>query len=427
MPDKIDKIDKILQMFFDIDRWTKAIEKGVGKDIRKDQLILLTGENTRIAIADAMRKGKYEISPPHTAQIPKENGEFRTVYVNEPIDRVILSIANDLLFDLMPEMVHVSCKSYQTKIGCGKVVTEVSNKMVATEKDGYFGWKSDLSKYFDSVPVQYIDEAFDKVEAQHGHSALIDVLRKYYHCDLYFDEDNNLLRQYQSLKQGCAVASWLADVLLYDLDEELSQMDGFYTRYSDDMLFVGEEYGKAMSVLQSRLEEKTMKLNPKKVEYLTMDKWFKFLGFSIKGSMISLSSSRIKTFQHEIEKRTIRKPGITLTKAINAVNRYLYKGNGEFSWATQILPVCNVRKDLDELNKFVMDCLRAVRTGKRKVGGLGYVKTKSDGCIVRGLGRNVKANRGKTVGGIPGYLTLGCMQNAILTRRAVYNTLVASL
>ena len=427
MPDKIDKIDKILQMFFDIDRWTKAIEKGVGKDIRKDQLILLTGENTRIAIADAMRKGKYEISPPHTAQIPKENGEFRTDYVNEPIDRVILSIANDLLFDLMPEMVHVSCKSYQTKIGCGKVVTEVSNKMVATEKDGYFGWKSDLSKYFDSVPVQYIDEAFDKVEAQHGHSALIDVLRKYYHCDLYFDEDNNLLRQYQSLKQGCAVASWLADVLLYDLDEELSQMDGFYTRYSDDMLFVGEEYGKAMSVLQSRLEEKTMKLNPKKVEYLTMDKWFKFLGFSIKGSMISLSSSRIKTFQHEIEKRTIRKPGITLTKAINAVNRYLYKGNGEFSWATQILPVCNVRKDLDELNKFVMDCLRAVQTGKRKVGGLGYVKTKSDGCIVRGLGRNVKANRGKTVGGIPGYLTLGCMQNAILTRRAVYNTLVASL
>lgn len=422
-----DKIDKVLQMFFDIDRWTKAIEKGVGKDIRKDQLILLTDENTRLAIADAMRKGKYEISPPHTARIPKENGEFRTVYVNEPIDRVILSIANDLLFDLMPDMVHVSCKSYQTKIGCGKVVIEVSNKMAATEKDGYLGWKSDLSKYFDSVPIQYIDEAFDKVEAQHGHSVLIDVLRKYYHCDLYFDEDNNLLRQYQSLKQGCAVASWLADVLLYDLDEELSQMDGFYTRYSDDMLFVGKEYGKAMSVLQSRLEEKTMKLNPKKVEYLTMDKWFKFLGFSIKGSMISLSSSRIKTFQHEIEKRTIRKPGITPAKAINAVNRYLYKGNGEFSWATQILPVCNVRKDLDELNKFVMDCLRAVQTGKRKVGGLGYVKTKSDGCIVRGLGRNVKANRGKTVGDIPGYLTLGCMQNAILTRRAVYNTLVASL
>ena len=419
--------DKILHMFFDIDRWTNAIEKGVGKDIRKDQLILLTDEHVRLAIADAMLKGKYEISPPHTAQIPKDNGEYRTVYVNEPIDRVLLSIANDLLFDLMPELVHPTCKSYQTGIGCGKVVTEISLYIMSTEINGYLGWKSDLSKYFDSVPIRYIDEVFDKVEAKHGHSALIDVLRKYYHSDLYFDENNDLRRQYQSLKQGCAVASWLADVLLYDLDEELSQMNGFYTRYSDDMLFVGKEYEKAMSMLQSRLEEKTMKLNPKKVEYLTDSKWFKFLGFSIKGNMISLSSGRIKTFQNEVEKRTIRKPGIPLAQAINAVNRYLYKGNGDFSWATQILPVCNVRKDIDELNKFVMDCLRAVKTGKRKIGGLGYVNTKRDGCIGRGRGRNVKANRSNTDRNIPSYLTLGCMQNAILTRRGVYNTLVASL
>lgn len=419
--------DKILQMFFDIDRWTAAIEKGVTKDIRKDQLILLTAEPTRLEMADAMLNGKYEIAPPHTAQIPKENGEFRTVYVNEPIDRVILGIANDLLFDLMPEIVHSSCKSYLTGVSCGKVVIEISHKIADTSSSTYLGWKSDLSKYFDSVPIQYIDEAFDKVEAKYGHSALIDVLRKYYHSDLYFDEDNNLRRQYQSLKQGCAVASWLADVLLYDLDDELSTMNGFYTRYSDDMLYIGEEYEKAMSVLQRRLEEKTMKLNPKKVEYLTMDKWFKFLGFSVKGDMISLSPNRIKTFQEEIEKRTIRKPGISLTKAINSVNRYLYKGNGEFSWATTILPVCNVKKDLDELNKFVMDCLRAVQTGKCKVGGLGYVKNKSDGCIIRGRGRHVKANRNKTDCNIAGYLTIGCMRNALLTSRAVYNTLVASL
>ena len=418
--------DKILQQFFDIDRWTKAIEKGVFKDIRKDQLIRLTDEHTRVAIADAMLKGKYGISPPHTAQIPKDNGEFRTVYVNEPIDRVILRIANDLLFDLMPEMLHKACKSYQIGIGCGKVVKEVSGRIANAHSENYLGWKSDLSKYFDSVPVQYIDEAFDKIEAKHGHSALIDVLRKYYHCDLYFDENNNLQRKYQSLKQGCAVASWLADVLLYDLDEELSRLNGYYVRYSDDMLFIGDDYEKAMSVLQLRLGEMSMTLNPKKVEYLTSDMWFKFLGFSIKGDMISLSSSRIKTFQKEIESRTIRKPNATISKAINSVNRYLYKGNGEFSWATQILSVCNVRKDLNELNKFVMDCLRGVETGKRKVGGLGYVKTQSNGCIARGRGRNVKANRNKT-NNISGYLTIGCMQNALLTSRAVYNTLVASL
>ena len=423
------KQDKILKMFFEIDRWEAAIQKGVVKDIQKHELIRLTNESTRLAMAGAIMTGRYMITPPHTAKIPKDNGDFRTVYINEPIDRILLSIANDMLFELMPEMIHKSCKSYQKGIGCGKVVKEASHTIVSMNcKDGVVGWKSDLSKYFDSVPIQFIDEAFDMVERKHGPSALITVLRNYYHCDLYFDEDNNLKQTYQSLKQGCAVASWLANVLLCGLDEELSRMNGFYVRYSDDMLFIGPDYEKAMYVLQKRLGEKSMKLNPKKVEYLTMDRWFKFLGYSIKGNMISLSSTRIKTFQKEIESRTIKKRGNTLKKAVNSVNRYLYKGNGEFSWATQILPVCNVKRDIDELNKFVMDCLRAVETGKTKVGGLGFVKDKVDGCVLRGLGRNVKANRSKSSSkDIDGYLTIGCMFNAIRTRRAVYETLVNNL
>lgn len=418
--------DRILQMFFDIERWTKAIDKGVGKDIRKDQLIKLCDENVRLAIAKAIKEGWYEISPPHTAQIPKDNGEFRTVYVNEPIDRIVLSIANDLLFELMPEMLHPSCKSYQTGIGCGKVVKEVSRRISNAYKGEVLGWKSDLSKYFDSVPIRFIDAAFDKVEEKWGHSALIDVLRKYYHSDLYFDTDNKLCKKYQSLKQGCAVASWLADVILYDLDNELSGMNGYYVRYSDDMLFIGEDYTKAMETLVRRLSDMEMKLNPKKVEYLSPDRWFKFLGFSIRGRMISLSSTRIKTFQKEVEKRTIKKRGISVEKAVGNLNRYLYKGNGEHSWATQVLPVINVKQDIDELNKFAMDCIRAVSSGKNKIGGLGYVSTKTDGCIVRGKGRNVKANRTKS-GSIEGYFSLGCMANAIQTRRAVYNTLVSSL
>ena len=418
--------DKILQMFFDIDRWTKAIDKGVGKDIKKSELIKLCTERTRAAMYKAMKEGKYEIAPPHTAQIPKDNGEFRTVYVNEPIDRIVLSIANDLLFDLMPQMIHPSCKSYQTGIGCGKVVKEASRRISQAKTGEFLGWKSDLSKYFDSVPIRYIDGAFDFVECEHGKSALIDVLRKYYHSDLYFDTDGKLCKKYQSLKQGCAVASWLANVVLYHVDKQLSDLKGFYVRYSDDMLYIGEDYEEAMRIVVSELSEMDMKLNPKKVEYLSPDRWFKFLGFSIKGGSISLSGSRIKTFQKEIEDRTIKKKGISAKRAVGNVNRYLYKGNGKHSWATGVLPVINVKQDLDELNKFVMDCIRAVSTGKRKVGGLGYVSSKSDGCIVRGRGKNVKANRLKG-GAIEGYLTIGCMANAIRTRRAVYEVLVSSL
>ena len=414
-------------MFFEMERWQYAIGKGIGKDVRRDQLYQLAKPEVRAAIYQAIKEGRYQISPPHTAKIPKDTpGEFRTVYVNEPIDRIVLSIANDLLFELCQDMIHPACKSYQKGIGCGKVVQQVSH-IVCETKGNIRGWKSDLSKYFDSVPIRFIDGVFDKVEQRHGKSAVIDVLRKYYHSDVFFNEDGEVCESFQSLKQGCAVAAFLADAILYHVDQKLADLDGFYIRYSDDMLFLGENYEKAMQILQDELGKMEMKLNPKKVEYLTADKWFKFLGYSIKGADISLSSTRIKTFQKEIEHRTIKNRGISLKKAVNAVNRYLYKGNGEFSWATQILPVCNVRKDIDTLNVFVMDCLRAVVTGKRKIGGLGYVVSGKDGCIARGRGRNVTANRQKTEKEIEGYLTLGCMQNAIVTRRAVYNTLVASL
>lgn len=414
-------------MFFEPERWKYAIAKGIDKkDMRKDQMYQLSKPEVRISLYEKIKDGKYKIFPPHTAKIPKDNGDFRTVYVNEPIDRIVLSIANDLLFEIMPEMTHPRCKSYQKGLGCGRVVQDVSRMICST--DGQIqGWKSDLSKYFDSVPLSYVDRAFDRVEEKHGKSALIDVIRDYYHTNVYFDEDNNLCEKYQSLKQGCSVAAWLADVILYHIDEQLSNLDGYYVRYSDDMLFVGKDYPKAMEILQSELMKMQMKLNPKKVEYLDASHWFKFLGFSIKGHSISLSSTRIKTFQKEIETRTIKQRDTTMTKAVNSVNRYLYKGCGQFSWATQVLPIVNVKKDIDTLNMFVMDCLRAVKTNKKKVGGLGYVKTQTEGCIVRGCGKNVKANKQKTLKEISGYLTIGCMQNAMRTRKAVYNTLVMSL
>ena len=448
MPDRLATLnkfkimeDKILQMFFEPERWQYAIEKGCVKDVPKSWLYQLCKPEVRVAMYQAIRSGQYEVAPPHTALIPKDvPGEYRTVYVNEPADRVLLSIANDLLFELMPDCVHPRCKSYLKGVGCGRIVREASRAIcdTATDADGRIGWKSDLSKYFDSVPVEFIDAAFDGVEQRHGESALIDVLRKYYHSDLYIDgETKRVESKYQSLKQGCSVASWLADVILWHIDEKLSKLDGYYVRYSDDMLFIGPDAEKAMAVLTDELARMQMALNPKKVEWLTSDRWFKFLGYSIKGESISLSSTRIKTFQKEIEARTIKHRTMrtfkgerpwTAERALNAVNRYLYHGDGRgHSWATQVLSVVNVRQDVDTLNCFVMDALRAVHTGRRKIGGIGYDRQGKAGCIVRGRGRNVSANRRKTGDAIDGYLSLGCMQNAMRTSKAAYETLVRSL
>lgn len=418
--------DFLLQKFFEKERWEQALELGVGKGIDKGELRKLTSPEIRLAMYNAIITDNYEIAPPHQAQIPKDNGDFRIVYVNENVDRVFLSIVNNMFFELFPEFVHKSCKSYQSGIGCGKIVQEVSRHMVKADALEV-GFKADLTKYFDTVPIKYIDGIFDRMEEKFGKSKIIDIVRKYYHTDLCFDINGDLIEHYQSLKQGCAVASFLADAVLYHLDETVSALPGYYVRYSDDLLYVGEEYNTAFQVVKSILEDMNMTLNPKKVEQVYKNRWVKFLGFSIKGDKITLSKSRVKSFQKEIEARTIKQRNISLTKATNRVNDYLYKGDGKYSWATSVLPIINVDKDIETLNAFVMDSLRACATKKKKIGGLGSVNDRDDYTILRGTGKNVTANRNKTDKEIDGYFTIGCMQNALLTRRAVYDALVRTM
>lgn len=424
--------DILLEKVFEAERWESAINKGVFKGIDKGELRQLCSPETRIRLAMAILEDNYEIAPPHQALIPKDNGEFRTVYVNENIDRIFLSIVNDLLFELCSDMIHPACKSYQKGIGCGKIVQEIT-KNIKWQKEyedlesKTFGIKADLSKYFDSVPIEFIDNVFDQLVHKFGDSKIIAILRKYYHTDLCFDPDGNLIKHYQSLKQGCAVASWLADVMLYEIDDHLSELKGMYVRYSDDILYIGRFYDYAMKVLEKNLEIMSMKLNPKKVEYLSYDRWFKFLGFMIKEDQITLSPGRVKTFQKEIEKRSVKNRHVSGKAAIISINRYLYKGDGTYSWATQVLPIINVERDIDTLNEFVMDCIRACQTGKRKIGGLGTITNQKDYMILRGTGKNVSANRKNTEKEIEGYYSIRCMQKALNICRPVYDTIVREM
>lgn len=415
--------DKLLELAFtDQERWQRALDKAYGKGINKGLIKELCDPDLRVKMYELIRDGKYKIAPPHTALIPKDKpGEFRTVYINEGADRILLSLINDILFDMCPEMIHPSCRSYQKGISCGSVVQKLSKEIVKYNTSGVVGWKSDLSKYFDSVPIIYIDRAFDAVERKFGASKLISVVREYYHQDIYFDTDGNLQSTYQSLKQGCAVASWLADVILYDLDDCLSKLNGVYYRFSDDMMFIGDDRCEAMDVLQTDLENMQMQLNPKKVEYVDRDHWVKFLGYSIKGEQISLSSTGIKKFQKAIEDACKDKKSYESARA--AVYRALYKGYEDFSWATRVLRVINVPHDIEVLNGFVMDWLRAVQTGKHKLGGLGFVKDHKDGCIVRGTGRNVKANKEK-IPTLENYYTIECMRKNLLTSRGAYDAII---
>lgn len=423
--------NKLLEEMFKMSRWEGLIEKAELKGIHKGELIQMCKPEVRLAIYDAIKSETLEFMPAHMAQIPKDTpGEFRTVFVGENVDRCIQSLINDCLFELFPEMVHPSCKSYQKGLGTSKTVKELSHILTNLNAD-VVGVKSDFHHYFDVVNLDAIMNVFDVIEAKlgfdKGTEPVMNLLRKTWNNNLVFDLEGNLIEQYCGIRQGNAIGSFLANVILYELDEFMSKKYKFYCRYSDDCITIHNDPVEIIEDMNSIISKYGVSLNPRKVEVLSKDRWFKFLGFNLKGDKITLSNTRVKTFQKEIEKRTIKQRNITPKRALNQVNSYMYKGDGQYSWATSVLAVINVEKDIDTLNEYVLDCLRACATNKKKVGGLGSVNDKADYTILRGTGKNVTANRKKTVKEIDGYLSIRCMQNALVTRRAVYETLVRSL
>lgn len=424
-------MNRLLELMFQKERWENLINKAELKGIDKGELRQYCKPEVRAALYMRIKNNDLEFPPAHMAQIPKDTpGEYRTVFVGETCERILCSLINDCLFELFPEMVHPSCKSYQKNIGTGKVVLEVVNTL-KTINGNIVGCKGDYHHYFDVVKRESILHMFDVVEQKLGFAKntepVMNLLRRTWSNDLVFDLDGNLIEQYNGIRQGNAIGSWLADVILYEADEYMTKKYKFYCRYSDDFLVITDKPQEALADMARLVAKHDVKLHPTKTEILTKDKWFKFLGFNIKGEQITLSKSRVKTFQKEVESRTISQRKITPQRAVNQVNNYLYKGDGQYSWSTSVLPIINVQKDIDMLNEFIMDCLRATQTKKTKVGGLGVVIDREDYTILRGTGKNVAANRKKTPKEIIGFLSLRCMQNALLTNRAVYETLVRSL
>lgn len=440
--------DKFLTYCFDpstsTDLWQDAIRKAVDKDMPLSVLRQLCSPERQVEMYLQIKAGTYEIDTPHVARIPKNELDsegrmkYREVYVNNPPNRVLLTVCNNALFRLFGDMVHPSCTSYQTGLSCGQTVISMSRRAKDATPHQVIGWKSDLRKYFDSVPLQYIDAAFDRVLARLGGTdALIETIRRYYHSDAFYTDwhHTTLQHSYRSLKQGCAVASWLADVVLYPLDAAISQMDVEYCRYSDDQLCLGPEQQRAFDTMRRMLQDMQMDINERKLEHITPQTRYKFLGFSLRGQERSFSQSVVVDIREFVQREVLRayrhKDGHWSYPSYKQARRkllaYLYNPRGEFSWAQRVLRVVNSKHDIEVLDRYLMDALRATITGRRDIGQIIYQRDQPDGCIYRTKGRHVNANRHKTDTPLEGWLTIRCMQNALHTSRAAYESLLSQI
>ncbi len=406
------EVDEKVKMFFEIERWEKAVQHCINKGIKPYELSRFVEPEFRSYFLSVLLDGKYKVAPPHIALIPKETkGEFRKVYVNTVFDRLVLTIINDVYCNLYGSMIHPKCVSYQKGLGVKTIVRNIVKEIQKLENQGnkLLGYKIDISKYFDNVSRETMNEALASVNTG---SALDKVLYDYYNDDLIMDENKELVVKYKSLCQGCAPSAFFANIILKEVDEAMDKMCQVYYRYSDDLLLIGNNPDEAMAKLTEILAKKGLQVNQKKVEPLYADQWFTFLGCKIKGNMVSLGKKSLDNFIKEIDSRTKLpktkeyRNGCSekeLEKRIKSINRYLYtayiQNSSQFGWGEYFFGIVNCEKDIETLDQWVKDKLRACFTGKGRgwqTGGLGSVDTEKTRTVLRGRGASVNGNLQKT-------------------------------
>lgn len=451
--------DYILEsIFLDASLWENGINDGIDKYISNACLEKFADPHFRADLCYAIGMAEYDIQPPHTGYRKKDDGSERMFLINTPEDRVLLSVIYKWLMGNESKMIHPSCKSYQSGIGVSRIVKEVAariSKICVESSRKIVGRKFDIHKYFESIDRRSIHKVLSKVEDDYGQSSIIDLLRRYYDSDLFYDSrSKKIVENYQGIKQGSAVSAWLANVILYPLDEILSNRAGLYVRYSDDILYIGDDYAEVTELINDHLAEFGLSLNEKKMKDILSNEYFCFLGYDIRGKSITLSNKWLKKFQQEVDRKTIKntrlirrvrdiwhKEGINrerdlnigLRQATKYLTKFLYYGNGQYSWASAVLHTINCSNDILQLNNYCLDALRAVYTGNTNIGGLGKA---SNGSIQRGKGRHVNSNRIKTkyiisdnsdINRIDGFMSLQAAQKIISNKwlyRCVVNDLI---
>lgn len=348
----------LLQMAFSFEFVNNCIEKGLTKSIPRRILADLCTADFRQQLYKQIENGEYKLSPPKVAKIPKDNGSFREIYICKPLDRIILTLLNSALDYEYGGLLSDACVSYRKGMSCANVVREIPGNMLT-------GYKLDLSKYFDSVPQDVLNRTLKELKLDKP----IEKLLLEFYNDNRVIVDNKIVNRYKSLGQGCATASFLSNYLLRNFDNQMLQLCDFYRRYSDDMLLLGTNADDALAVAKRELGALGLAINPDKIEQITPDKEFKFLGFGIKGDTVTISLKDMARKKSEVKhalKLVDRSLPLEqrLPKAIESVKHIFFNYSDPcYGWLYIKALGVNDYARIAELDNYCKDCIRASLTG----------------------------------------------------------------
>jgi hypothetical protein len=172
------------------------------------------------------------------------------------------------------------------------------------------------------------------------------------------------------------MSSFLANFVLDNIDRKVADLVYSYIRYSDDILISDENYdtvNNAFKVLSESIAEVGLTLNPDKVHQFSPKEPVSFLGAVIDSNGVGLTANKKKAFKRTV-KHAIKITPKTKDFGENVNNCFYWVVNSLFAGAVYddlsagiggfICNNCTNQKDMDELNAYLIQEFKVLKTGK---------------------------------------------------------------
>jgi group II intron reverse transcriptase/maturase len=271
------------------------------------------GEHLRKTILEE----NYTPNPVRRVEIPKDNGKKRKLGIPTVVDRVIQQSITQILSPIFEKTFSDNSFGFRPKRSCHDALKRCQEYINAGYK---WAVDIDLASYFDTVNH---DKLIGLIYREVKDITVISLIRKYLQSGVM--ENGVVIRTDEGVPQGGNLSPLLSNIMLNELDKELTKRGLKFVRYADDCNIYVKSRKSANRVMASitKFIEGSLKLKVNKEKSTVNRPWkLKFLGYSfyqanggVRFRVHEKSVRKLKSHLKELTGRSrIRQVDITYTK-----------------------------------------------------------------------------------------------------------------